>query len=79
MQMQKAPEQMTLMSIDQATSAFCELAYDFHNHMIRQRTNELTPQEWLEAFRAWLPSGFQFARTHQQRIEWLDEAERAGR
>jgi hypothetical protein len=74
--MQKSPEQTTLMSIDQATSAFCELAYDFHNHMIRQRTNELTPQEWLEAFRDWLPSGFQFASTHQQR---LDEAERAGR
>jgi hypothetical protein len=77
--MQKPPEQTTLMSIDQATSALRELVYDFHNDMIRGGTQELAPEEWLEAFRAWLPSGFQFARTHQQRIEWLDEAERAGR
>lgn len=72
-----ADKTQTTMSVGAAADALSNLAYDFHNQMIREGTKELRPEQWLEAFLSWLPSGIEFARKHYETVKWLAEVDRA--
>ena len=59
------------MTRDQAFSALSDLVVDFDNEMARRRIVELSPEEWHEKFRAWLPSAAKFADDHQRTLDFL--------
>jgi hypothetical protein len=61
------------MTADEAFDTLCDVVCDFRNLMVRDGVRELSPAEWLEEFRASLPSPAEFEERHADYLRFIRE------
>ena len=61
------------MTADEASDTLCDLVCNFRNLMVRDGIKELSPAEWLEEFRASLPSPAEFEERHADNLRFVRE------
>ncbi len=62
---------MSKISVDAVADELRWLVCEFRNEMLRRGIDNLTPEEWLARFEAWLPSGMAFAEGVEQTLRLL--------